>query len=78
MKTTFPISTMALLAAVAISASGQTAPKAIPGFVGVLDLNFGEITPVVTGFQSPHGMAFVKTHNDDDEGRGHCNADDSQ
>jgi hypothetical protein len=48
------------------------------GFVGVLDLNLGEITPVVTGFQSPHGMAFVKTHNDDDEGRGHCNADDSQ
>lgn len=42
------------------------------GFVGVLDLNFGEIRPVVTGFQSPHGMAFVKLHNDGDDGQ--CNA----
>jgi hypothetical protein len=40
------------------------------GFVGVLDMNFGELTPVVTGLQSPHGMAFVKTHGDDDDGPG--------
>jgi len=45
------------------------------GFVGVLDLNFGEITPIATGFGSPHGMAFVKTHsNDDDQDDRHCNA----
>ncbi len=35
------------------------------GFVGRLDLSSGEVTPVVSGFGSPHGMAFVKTHNDD-------------
>lgn len=47
------------------------------GFVGVLDLNFGDIRPVVTGFQSPHGMGFVKTHADDDGGAGSCNANQS-
>jgi hypothetical protein len=31
------------------------------GFVGRLDLSSGEISPIVTGFGSPHGMAFVKT-----------------
>ena len=35
------------------------------GFVGRLDLSSGEITPVVTGFGSPHGMAFVNTGNED-------------
>jgi hypothetical protein len=34
------------------------------GFVGRLDLDFGLLTPVVTGMQSPHGMAFVKTKDD--------------
>ena len=47
------------------------------GFVGVLDMNFGDITPVVTGFKSPHGMAFVKTHRDDDEDRARCDANSS-
>jgi hypothetical protein len=37
------------------------------GFVGALDLNFGDLTPVVTGFMSPHGMGFVKTRGDDDD-----------
>ncbi|MBV8632223.1 MAG: hypothetical protein JOZ83_14945 [Silvibacterium sp.] len=37
------------------------------GFVGVLDLNFGELVPVVTGLKSPHGEGFVKTHEDDDD-----------
>ncbi len=36
------------------------------GFVGRLDMGFGDIAPVVTGFGSPHGMAFVKTGGDDD------------
>jgi hypothetical protein len=43
------------------------------GFVGVLDLNFGDLRPIASGFQSPHGLGFVKTHNDDDDG-GHCDA----
>ena len=36
------------------------------GFVGRLDLDSGYITPVVTGFQSPHGMGFVPTDGADD------------
>ncbi len=34
------------------------------GFVARLDLDFGLLTPVVTGLQSPHGMAFVKSKDD--------------
>jgi hypothetical protein len=41
--------------------------KATPGFVGRLDLDFGLLAPVVTGLTSPHGMAFVKTGNEDDD-----------
>ena len=29
------------------------------GFVGRLNMDTGVLTPVVTGFVSPHGMAFV-------------------
>jgi hypothetical protein len=36
------------------------------GFVGTLDLDSGYITPVVSGFQSPHGLAFVPTDGADD------------
>jgi hypothetical protein len=35
------------------------------GFVGVLDLTFGDVRPVITGFKSPHGMGFVKAHGDE-------------
>ena len=57
----------------AVGAPDSTA--ATVGFVGGLDLNFGGITPVVTGLQSPHGMAFVKTHSDEDgDHDGHCEA----
>ena len=35
------------------------------GFVGRLDLDFGLLTPVVTGLQAPHGMAFVTSKQDD-------------
>lgn len=45
-------------------ASGATV-----GFVGVLDLNFGGLAPVVTGLQSPHGMGFVKTRSDERDER---------
>jgi hypothetical protein len=40
---------------------------ATPGFVARLDLDFGLLTPVVTGLNSPHGLAFVKTGNGDDD-----------
>lgn len=43
--------------------------SAAPGFVGRLDLAFGQLTPIVSGLQSPHGMAFVKSGNDDDSDR---------
>ena len=45
------------------------------GFVARLDLDFGLLTPVVTGLQNPHGMAFVKTRDDDsrdDQIQGAC------
>jgi hypothetical protein len=54
--------------------AGVGAPNssgATPGFVGRLDLDFGQLTPIVTGLNSPHGMAFVKTSNDDDDDH-HC------
>jgi hypothetical protein len=38
------------------------------GFVGRLDLNYGSLAPVVTGLKSPHGLGFVKTREDDDNG----------
>jgi len=44
------------------------------GFVGRLDLNYGSLAPVVTGLQSPHGLGFVKTGSDDDDGPGQCPA----
>lgn len=37
------------------------------GFVGRLDPEYGQVTPIVTGMQSPHGMGFVKTGRDDDD-----------
>ena len=40
--------------------------SATPGFVGRLDLAFGELTPVVSGLISPHGMGFV-TSVDEEE-----------
>ncbi len=43
------------------------------GFVGILDLNFGELVPIVTGLQSPHGMAFVKNRRDEWDEHDHCN-----
>jgi hypothetical protein len=35
------------------------------GFVGRLDLQSGELTPVVSGLKSPHGLAYVAKDNDD-------------
>ena len=46
------------------------------GFVGILDLNFGELVPIVTGLQSPHGEGFVKNRHDDDDDDGNpCDKD---
>jgi hypothetical protein len=52
---------------------GQGAPDAngkMVGFVGVLDLNFGDVRPVITGFNSPHGMGFVPVRGDEGEQEG--------
>jgi hypothetical protein len=46
--------------------AGVAGSSATPGFVGRLDLEFGQLTPVVSGLSSPHGLAFVKTSDDDD------------
>jgi hypothetical protein len=32
------------------------------GFVGSLDFETGILTPIATGFVSPHGMAFIPQH----------------
>jgi hypothetical protein len=40
---------------------------AAPTLVGSLDFNTGVITPVVTGFVSAHGMAFINAQSNDDE-----------
>ncbi|MDT7817471.1 MAG: hypothetical protein QOJ42_7387, partial [Acidobacteriaceae bacterium] len=45
----------------AVAGSGSSAQ----GFVGRLDLEFGQLTPIVTGLNSPHGLAFVRTADDD-------------
>ena len=50
-----------ILYSTAVAGSSST-----PGFVGRTDLEFGQITPVVTGLINPSGLAFVKTGNDDD------------
>ena len=39
--------------------------SAAPGFVGRLDLEFGQLTPVVSGLKNPHGLAFVTTTDDE-------------
>ena len=47
------------------------------GFVGALDLNFGDLRPIVTGFKDPHGMGFVRTQGDDGGEGGACNENQS-
>ncbi len=39
--------------------------SAAAGFVGRLDLEFGELTPVVSGLNDPHGLAFVLSKDED-------------
>jgi hypothetical protein len=36
------------------------------GLVGRLDLETGNLKPVVTGLKNPRGMAFVRSPEDDD------------
>jgi len=38
----------------------------VVGLVGRLDLEFGEITPIVTGLVNPRGMTFVATPDEDE------------
>jgi hypothetical protein len=49
--------------------AGVAGSSSAPGFVGRLDIEFGQLTPIVSGMQSPHGLAFVKTGDDDDSAR---------
>ncbi len=46
--------------------AGVAGSTSAPGFVGRLDVEFGQLTPIVSGLQSPHGLAFVKTSNSED------------
>jgi hypothetical protein len=67
-NTVYMIGKKAFASGVAYSA-GVGAPNSAgvsQGFVGRLDLDSGYITSVVTGFQSPHGMAFIPTGGRDD------------
>jgi hypothetical protein len=65
---TYKISKAKFAPGVAYSA-GVAGSSAAPGFVGRLDLEFGQLAPIVTGMQSPHGLAFVKTGSDDESYR---------
>ena len=62
---TYKIGKNIFVPGVAYSA-GVAGSSSAPGFVGRLDLAFGQLTPIVSGMQSPHGLAFVKTGNQDD------------
>jgi hypothetical protein len=62
--TTYAIKKAQFAPGVAYSA-GVAGTTAAPGFVGRLDLEFGELTPIVSGLKSPHGLACVQTVDDD-------------
>jgi hypothetical protein len=47
--------------------AGVAGTTAAPGFVGRLDLDFGQLTPIVSGLQSPHGLGFVSTNDKENE-----------
>jgi len=72
-NTTYMIRKTEFIPGTAYSAGVGAANSAgvTPGFVGRLDLDFGQLTPIVTGLNSPHGLAFVKTGNVDDDDH-HC------
>jgi hypothetical protein len=62
---TYKLEKAAFAPSVAYSAD-VAGSSAAPDFVGRLDLEFGQLTPAVSGLQSPHGLAFVKTSDGDD------------
>ncbi len=51
----------------AYSAAQAGSGSDVRGFVGRLDVEFGLLTPVVTGLSNPGGLAFVKTNQGDSE-----------
>jgi hypothetical protein len=61
---TYKIEKKVFVPGVAYSA-GVAGSSAAPGFVGRLDVEFGQLTPIVNGMQSPHGLAFVNTGDAD-------------
>jgi hypothetical protein len=62
---TYKIGKKAFVPGVAYSA-GVAGSSAAPGFVGRLDVAFGQLAPIVSGMKSPHGLAFVKTGEADE------------
>jgi hypothetical protein len=45
------------------AADGSSAPTT--GFVAQLDISSGQLAPIVSGFKSPHGLAYVTKHERD-------------
>jgi hypothetical protein len=62
---TYKIEKLEFAPGVAYSA-GVAGSSSAPGFVGRLDLEFGELTPIVSGLNNPHGLAFVNVNDDVD------------
>jgi hypothetical protein len=62
---TYKIGKKVFVPGVAYSA-GVAGSSPAPGFVGRLDVEFGQLTPIVSGLLNPHGLAFVKTGDADD------------
>jgi hypothetical protein len=65
---TYKITKGSFMPGVAYSA-GVAGTTTAPGFVGRLDLEFGQITPIVSGLNSPHGLAFVTTGDENESSR---------
>ena len=63
---TYKISKAVFVPGVAYTAAVAGTSSA-PGFVGRLDVAFGQLTPIVSGMQSPHGLGFVKANDEDDD-----------
>ncbi|HEY6414262.1 MAG TPA: hypothetical protein VIX42_11285 [Edaphobacter sp.] len=61
---TYKISKAKFASGVPYSA-GVAGSSPAPGFVGRLDLEFGLLTPIVSGMLNPHGLAFVKTGDEE-------------
>jgi len=55
--------------------AGVAGSSTAPGFVGRLDFESGQLTPIVSGLDNPHGMAFVGNGNQDNGNQDNGNQD---